>query len=464
VKRDHLLVVEDRASLRELFERALREEGYEITAVDSAEAAIGALGRHPYALVLTDLKLPGLSGLDVVRAARDRRPAVPVIVMTAYGTVEAAVEAMRRGALDFVEKPIELDDLARRLRAALGANPAAADAVFEAPDGTRIIGRHPRLKAALHLLERVAPSETTVLLLGESGTGKELFARSLHALSGRRGPFVAVNCAAIPEALLENELFGHERGAFTGADRRQEGRFERARGGTLFLDEIGELPLAVQAKVLRVLEDRVVERIGGGKPERVDVRLVTATNRELQGLADAGGFRRDLLYRLDVFSIELPPLRERGDDVGLLARELLRGLAAKHGRRPVEIDDEALAGLAARPWPGNVRELSNLLERALILAVGERLRAEDLVAGAGALARSTDGGAAAEARAVGDAPDAEDARQREQLRRVLREVDGDRELAAARLGWSPRTLRRRIKEFGLEGYPRYVAEDGGSGD
>ena len=437
--RARILVVEDRESLRLLLERALGEEGYQVEAVETAEAALESIGRRRLDLILTDLKLPGLSGLEVVRAARDARPPVQVLVMTAYGTVGAAVEAMRLGALDFLEKPVEIDVLFDRVARALGAASPDAGEAFEAPDGTRIVGRHPRLRAALHLLDRVAPTETTVLLLGESGTGKELFARALHSLSGRQGPFVALNCAAIPEALLENELFGHERGAFTGADRRQEGRFVAARGGTLFLDEIGELPLAVQGKLLRVLEDRVVERIGGGRAERVDVRLVAATNRNLRELAENGEFRRDLLYRLDVFSIELPALRDRRDDIGILARNLLRQLSAKLGRSTIEIDEAAIERLEGCDWPGNVRELSNVLERTVILSPvdrpSRRLTVADLESALQPLAN----------------PPSEE----ERLRAALRAADGDRESAAERLGWSARTLRRRIREFGLEGFPKY---------
>ena len=437
--RARILVVEDRESLRLLLERALGEEGYQVEAVETAEAALESIGRRRLDLILTDLKLPGLSGLEVVRAARDARPPVQVLVMTAYGTVGAAVEAMRLGALDFLEKPVEIDVLFDRVARALGAASPDAGEAFEAPDGTRIVGRHPRLRAALHLLDRVAPTETTVLLLGESGTGKELFARALHSLSGRQGPFVALNCAAIPEALLENELFGHERGAFTGADRRQEGRFVAARGGTLFLDEIGELPLAVQGKLLRVLEDRVVERIGGGRAERVDVRLVAATNRNLRELAENGEFRRDLLYRLDVFSIELPALRDRRDDIGILARNLLRQLSAKLGRSTIEIDEAAIERLEGCDWPGNVRELSNVLERTVILSPvdrpSRRLTAADLESALQPLANLPS--------------------EEERLRAALRAADGDRESAAERLGWSARTLRRRIREFGLEGFPKY---------
>ncbi|MEO8503252.1 MAG: sigma-54 dependent transcriptional regulator, partial [Acidobacteriota bacterium] len=362
----HLLVVEDRDSLRRLLQRALSDEGYEVSAAADAETAIGWLAERRFDLVITDLKLPAASGLEVLRAARAVRPAPPVLVLTAYGTVGAAVEAMKLGAADFLEKPLEIEDLCQRAAVLLGG---AEPPPFEAPGAPPILGKHPRLRAALRLLERVAPTESTVLLLGESGTGKELFARALHALSAKRqGPFVAVNCAAIPETLIENELFGHERGAFTGADRRQPGRFEQAKGGTLLLDEIGELPLAVQGKVLRVLEERTYERVGGGGTLHADVRLVAATNRDLRAMVAAGEFRSDLYFRLDVFPIELPPLRDRASDIPSLAVHLLAASAARHRLATPTLLPDALELLSEQPWPGNVRELANVLERAAILS------------------------------------------------------------------------------------------------
>src|SRR5579864_5914183 len=297
-----ILLVEDRDSLRRLLARALADDGYEVAASATGGDAVRLLGERAFDLVLTDLKLPDLSGLEVLAASRQAQPRVPVLVLTGFGTVGAAVEAMKLGAYDFLEKPLELPDLSRLVGRALRESAATAEsgagaepacevsaggdgdaAVFQPPGAPAIVGRHPRLRAALRLLERVAPTETTVLLTGESGTGKEVFARALHALSPRRrGPAVAVNCAAIPEALLENELFGHEKGAFTSADRRQPGRFELAAGGTLLLDEIGEIPLAIQGKVLRVLEEHTFERVGGGRTLHADLRLVAATNRDLQ--------------------------------------------------------------------------------------------------------------------------------------------------------------------------------------
>ena len=442
-----ILVVEDRDSLRRMLERALAQEGYEVDSAAAGEAGMSRLAERPYDLVLTDLKLPDASGLQVLAASRAAQPEVPVVVLTGYGTVGAAVEAMKLGAYDFLEKPVEIDDLARLIARAIGerrGERCEADggdggkAAFTAPGAPAIVGRHPRLRTAIRLLERVAPTESTVLLTGESGTGKELFARALHALSARRtGPFIAVNCAAIPEPLMENELFGHEKGAFTGADRRQTGRFELAEGGTLFLDEIGELSLGVQGKVLRALEERTFERVGGGRTQKADVRLVAATNRDLQAMVGEGAFRPDLYFRLEVFPIELPALRERASDVPLVARHLLAAIARRHRREPPRLDDEAAALLSAEPWPGNVRELGNVLERALILAEGPVLRAADVrpllrpLGGVGA------GG------------------ERERVRQALVAAQGDKQEAARALGWSYRALLRKVRELDLGGVPRY---------
>jgi len=429
-----LLVVEDRDSLRRMLVRALSDEGYEVESEPDAPPAVARLAAgERFDLVLSDLKLPGGSGIDVLRAARLTKPAPEVVVLTGFGTVPLAVEAMKLGAADFLEKPVDLNTLLDLARSLVGEQPAAE--AFVAPGAPPIVGRHSSLRAALRMLQRVAPTETTVLLTGDSGTGKELFARALHALSPRsRGPFVAVNCAAIPETLVESELFGHEKGAFTGADRRRPGRFELARGGTLFLDEIGELSLAVQAKVLRVLDDHCFERVGGSATLRADVRVVAATNRELQELVDSGGFRPDLLFRLEIFPIRLPTLAERASDLPLLTAHLLDQLAARHGAVAPRLDDSAMALLARQEWPGNVRQLANVLERALILHPGERLRAADL-------------------EAVLTPPDEEDAARR--VRQALEAAEGDKQKAAEALGISYRTLLRKVRRYGLEGVPRY---------
>jgi DNA-binding NtrC family response regulator len=434
-----LLLVEDRESLRRMLEQALGREGYEVVAAADAVAGRRCAESEAFDLVLTDLRLPGGSGLDVLAASRRARPATPVVVLTAYGSVATAVEAMKAGAADFLEKPVELEDLYRLVARLVGS--AEAPDAFTAPGVRPIVGRHPRLRAALHLLERVAPTDSTVLLLGESGTGKELFARALHALSPRAaGPFVALNCAAIPESLIENELFGHERGAFTGADRRQAGRFELARGGTLLLDEIGELPLPVQGKVLRVLEERAFERVGGGATLAADVRLIAATNRRLAAMVEAGEFRSDLFFRLDVFPIELPPLRERATDIPLLARHLLAELAARHALAAPELDPAAAELLAGEAWPGNIRQLAHVLERAVILGNGGRLGVADVQAVLGSPAAT-----------AGHDADPERAR----LRAALLASDGDKRRAAEQLGISYRTLQRRVRELDLEGFPKY---------
>lgn len=430
-----LLVVEDRDSLRRMLERALAGEGYRVVAVASGEEGIERLSAEEFDLVLTDLKLPGASGLDVLEAARERRPGVPVVLLTGYGSVPTAVEAMRGGAYHFLEKPVEIDDLTRLVAEAIGETGDGELPGLRLPGGPSIVGRHPRLRTALKLLERVAPTESTVLLTGESGTGKELFARAIHRLSPRAGgPFVALNCAAIPESLVENELFGHERGAFTGADRRQAGRFEAADGGTLFLDEIGELPLAVQGKVLRVLEERTFERVGGGATLTADVRLVAATNRDLRAMTESGGFRSDLYFRLDVFPIELPPLRERRSDLTYLVRHLVARISERLGRKPPAVEAGALELLAGHSWPGNVRELANVLERALILTE-----------------RSTVGAADVEPLLT----PLEASGERERIQRALEEAEGDRRRAAEILGISYRTLARRIRQHDLGGYPEY---------
>ena len=433
-----LLLVEDKGSLARMLTAALEEEGYAVTACADAESGLRALEDDTFDLALTDLKLPGKSGVDLVERAGEIAPRVPVVVLTAFGTVETAVKAMKLGAVDFLEKPVELDELFALVRSLVIPGEEEAE-VFQAdPESPPIVGSHPRLRSAIRLLERVAPTDATVLLTGESGTGKELFARNLHALSPRSpGPFVAVNCAALPEALMESELFGHQKGAFTGAHRRQRGRFERAEEGTLFLDEIGELSLAVQSKILRVLEERTYEPVGGGGIRKADVRLAAATNRPLEAMVEEGRFRSDLYFRLEVFPIHLPPLRDRPDDIPRLARHLLGHLAERHGVEPPVLSQVGEEALQEVPWPGNVRQLKNLLERAVILYPAARLGPEELQP---LLSPLEDTGGRPGERAI---------------RRALRETSGDKRAAAERLGISYRTLQRRVNELDLEGFPEY---------
>jgi DNA-binding NtrC family response regulator len=408
--------------------------------------------------------LPDGTGLDVLRTLRSGGADTPCVILTAFGDVSSAVEAMKLGASDFLEKPVEIDDLcllARRLTERASAS-GLQTARFEVPGAPVMIGAHPSFQAALKLLRKVAPTEGTVLLLGESGTGKELFARALHALSSRRdGVFVALNCAAVPEALLESELFGHEKGAFTGAAARRIGRFERAEGGTLFLDEIGELESGVQAKLLRVLEERTFERVGGQKTLQAQVRVVTATNVDLHRRVEQGRFRADLFYRLDVFPIRLPALRERGSDVPLLATYLLEGVCQRNGLEPRRLSPSASEMLSRQPWPGNVRQLANVVERAAVMSEQEELGLEELEAALHASVAPQQDSESASLEAAGRSPgvgpehrSAESA-ELEDIEQALLATQGDKHAAALRLGISYRTLQRRIVRYDLEGFPKY---------
>jgi DNA-binding NtrC family response regulator len=364
-----VLIVEDRRSLAQMLAETLRREGYDVEVTHRGDDAIERLGHGgPYLAVLTDLKLPGADGLAVLRAALEGDPRLPVFLITGHATVETAVEALKQGARDYFAKPLDMELVLSALAAVSEARrpflaPAAGEGLEE------LVGGAPVFAAALQALRRVAPTEVAVLLLGPSGSGKELFARGLHRLSGRvRSPFVAFNCAAVPETLVESELFGHERGSFTGAVARHIGRFEQANRGTLFLDEIGEVPLTVQVKLLRAIEEHRITRLGGEEEIVVDVRVVAATNRDLEAAVETGAFRRDLFHRLAVFPIRLPALSQRREDVPVLAVHLLARAAARHGVRAPVLRSSAMAALALAPWTGNVRELANVLERAVILA------------------------------------------------------------------------------------------------
>jgi len=380
-RRPCVLIVEDEERYRLVIGMLLSDLPLELEPCASAEQALSRLGHKVPDLLVTDLRMPGMGGLELLARVKEEQPAVPVIVVTAYGSIESAVQAMRAGAYDYLTKPFEEEVLratvrrgleASRLRLACGCLRQELRSRFELG---QILGQSPRLKAALQLAEQVAPTLTTVLVTGESGTGKELLARAIHVHSRRAdGPFVALNCAAVPASLLESELFGHERGAFTGAIARKPGRFEQARGGTLFLDELGELELPLQVKLLRVLQERRFERLGGTQLLEADARIVCATNIELERAVQEGRFRRDLYYRVSVFPIELPPLAERGDDVLLLARRFVQRFAAEVGRRVERLSPQAELLLLAYGWPGNVRELQNVIERAVILCQGSELQ------------------------------------------------------------------------------------------
>ncbi|HEU4714573.1 MAG TPA: sigma-54 dependent transcriptional regulator [Pyrinomonadaceae bacterium] len=380
-----ILLVEDKDSLRRVLRLTLENAGYSVSEAADATSARNEISTSRHRLVLTDLRMPNGSGLDVLRAARSADADVPVIVMTAFGSIDEAVQAMKDGAHDFLQKPVDSNHLLLLVDRALEQARLRTENILLREEWSRrygfprILGESDALKRAVGETQRVAQTEATVLLLGESGTGKELFARAVHHLSARRDkPFVAINCAAIPETLIENELFGHERGAFTGAGDRRQGKFELAAGGTVFLDEIGELPLAVQGKLLRAIEEKMVDRIGGRAPVPVDVRVVAATNKDLKAAVENGEFRGDLFFRLAVFPIEIPPLRDRGDDVVLLARHFAAEIGKELRGREAQLSDEAVAALQRHHWPGNVRELENAIERACILTDTMMLEPRDL--------------------------------------------------------------------------------------
>ena len=440
-----ILIVDDEKNTREGLARALRGE-YFVAEAENGLRALEWLETRHADVVLSDLRMPGMDGLALLSRLLSREPQPVLILLTAYGNVETAVEAMKRGAYDFLPKPVNLDRLELLLKRALaerrlGAENQRLKAQLDSKYGfENIIGASAPMQEVFDTIRQVAPTRATVLIQGESGTGKELVARALHQCSPRaQGPFVPVHCAALAPTLLESELFGHEKGAFTGAVERRRGRFEMADGGTLFLDEIGEIDPALQVKILRVLEERKFERVGGTETVSVDVRLVAATNRDLKKRVEEGKFREDLFYRLYVVTLTLPPLREREGDVVLLARHYLKTLAAENGRPAPGITAEAMDALAAYPWPGNVRELRNAIERMVVLGTGDKLTVRELPAALRAAAKSP---APRPGSALRDA-------ERQMIEESLRRHKGSRTQAALDLGISRRTLHRKINQFGL---------------
>jgi DNA-binding NtrC family response regulator len=458
-----VLLVEDKHELRAMLRKALERSGYAVDEAADGNAAIERLRARRYLVVLTDLKLPGSSGIDVLRASAQADPTVAVILMTAYGSIEEAVTAMKEGAFDFIQKPVDLDHLkllverAARQQELIRENLVLREEYSARYGFPRIVGEHPAMKRISEQVQRVAATDSTVLLLGESGTGKELFARAIHHLSARRdGPFVALNCAAIPEGLVETEIFGHERGAFTGAGARRLGRLEMAHRGTLFLDEIGELPAAMQAKLLRVLEERRFERVGGTAAIEVNVRILSATNRDLRAAVAAKAFREDLWFRIAAVPLEIPPLRERGADVLLLAEHFLEKYRREFRKPGLALDDEAKRRLGEYAWPGNVRELQNTIERAAILARSETIAAADLRLPApqpttaempeGMLPAGFDWSGTLEE----VAGRAQSHVERFLISRALAEAKWNKTRAAELLGVSYKTLLAKIRALGLE--------------
>lgn len=445
----HVLVIDDEPSMVDLLQADLTIRGYRVTGCTSAAAAIERLSTTDAQVILTDLQMPGMDGLELCERVVANRPDIPVVVMTAFGSLETAIEAIRAGAWDFVTKPMEMELLAVVLDRAvrhhnlqeevrrLTDKPAPVDRFEE------IIGACPPMQKLFTEIQKVAPTNATVLITGESGTGKELVAAAIHRHSPRKdGPFVAINCAAIPENLLESELFGHAKGAFTDARTDRKGLFQQAQGGTLFLDEIGDFPLSLQAKLLRAIEQRTVRSVGGDKEIPFDARILTASNRDLQVAVDEGRYREDFYFRINVIQIELPPLRSRGNDVLLIARHMVKSFAQEMNKNVVDFQPSVAERLLNYDWPGNVRELRNVIERAVALTEFERLIVDDLPEKIRDYRQSTfriDTINPAELQTL-------EAVERQYIQRVLESVKGNRTEAARILGVDRKTLYRRLKQ------------------
>ena len=453
-----VLVVDDESNLRKVLAAILRKEGYEVAIAENGEVAQAEFEKNGADVVITDMVMPKVGGLELLKAVHSTRPDVPVIIITAHGTVDSAVEAIKLGAFDYIPKPVEQSEI--KAVVAKAARTQEANQAHVPPEGrgrTSMVGDSPQVTEIFKIIDKVADSPSTVLITGESGTGKELVATALHDGSSRKDkPLIKISCAAIPRELMESELFGYERGAFTGAVTSKPGRFELADGGTLFLDEIGEVPIEMQVKLLRVLQESEFERVGGIKTTRVDVRLIAATTRDLEAEVDAGRFRKDLFYRLNVVPLHLPPLRERRTDVPSLARHFIEKYNQRLNKKNEGIADDALVMLQAYPWPGNIRELENMMERVLLFADGPRIEVKDLpepvrTSLQSAVAQLTD----TTTPEVGETPlkDFLKAKQAEIEKafivQALAKTEGNVTRAAKLLGISRKSLQTKMKEFGL---------------
>jgi len=463
-----ILIVDDDRNGRESLRRGLARDGYEVLTAENGKIALAVAQDHAIDLVLTDLIMPGLDGLDFLEGLRVVQPEVPAILISAFANVDTAVKAVRRGVQDVLEKPIRLRDVRRAVKRVLKGRPVAAKRLRSLgqdrrgaandPRGRVIVGRSPAFLEVLDIVERVAPVNSTALILGESGTGKELIAEAIHHRGGRAaGPLVKVACAALAEGVLEAELFGNEKGAYTGAHVARKGRFELAHGGSIFLDEIGELCAALQVKLLRVLQEGEFERVGGTETLRADVRVIAATNRDLEVEVAEGRFREDLYWRLNVIAIRVPPLRDRVVDVIPLAEHFLKKVCAATGHvGPLSFDQAVLDRFCASPWPGNVRELENAVERAVVLARGDVIRLDDLPR---ALREGATNGARPRSAIRFEVGQSLAALEREAIQRTLDAVGGNREAAASILGIGVATLYRRLKEIGEGADPEQLVGD-----
>jgi two-component system response regulator HydG len=447
-----ILIVDDDTAHRTMLRTLVGAWGYEITEADDGQAAIEMVAQRAFDLILMDVRMIKVSGLEALAAIKGINPAIPIVIMTAFSSVETAVAALKQGAHDYLTKPFDFDKLRLTIERAMEhtrlkeENRTLRHRIGLAFDGGAIIGRSRSMVDLLEAVAQVAPSEATVLIRGESGTGKELIAGAIHFNSARRdGPFIKLNCAAVTESLLESELFGHEKGAYTGADRRREGRFVQADGGTLFLDEVSEMPTAMQVKLLRVLQERELSRVGGDEVIRIDVRVIAATNKNLPELIEVGKFRQDLFYRLNVVSLDIPPLRHRREDIPLLAQSFLERFALSNRKTVKGFTPQAMDGLIHYPWPGNVRELMNAVERAVVLARGEYLSVEEFKT----ISRLTAGpGWVTKEDVVEDFESLESIEKRSILA-TLEAVGGNKSEAARRLGVTRRTLHKKLKFYGV---------------
>jgi DNA-binding NtrC family response regulator len=444
-----ILIVEDEDKLRRILELQLLDSGFDVQKAAKAEEALPLIDRAD--LILTDFKLPGMSGLEMLQLIRRQDSHVPVIVMTAFGTVENAVEAMKAGAVDFLLKPFSLDHLTTVVNKALeirhlrDENRQLKEELGRKYQWDNIVGRSAAMQGIFATIMRVAPTRATVLLAGESGVGKDLIARAIHFHSPRKDkPFVKINCTALPENLMESELFGYEKGAFTGANVSKPGKFEQADTGTVMLDEIGDVPANIQVKLLRVLQEREFERLGSNKTTHIDVRVVAATNRDLRAALEDGTFREDLYYRLNVVPLEIPPLRERKEDIPYLAHHFVEKLSPETGNQVRGITDAAIDKLMQYSWPGNVRELENVIERSMVMALGEKLDEKDIRLDMNLRTRPTAG-------EVG-LPEGMslDAYEQELIRNALKQADGNKSQAARLLGLTRNALRYRLTQMGIE--------------
>jgi DNA-binding NtrC family response regulator len=454
---DTILVIEDKESMRDMLKQTLEAEGYQVVSAKDGAEGIKKVSEERIELVLTDLKLPRKDGFEVLKTVKEDNPLLPVIVMTAFGTIETAVKAVKQGAYDFLTKPFDTEHLLVLIKRALDASRITAENILlreEFADRLglpKLIGKSVQLQEITAKIQKVAPTNATVMIHGESGTGKELFARAIHNLSLRKdGPFIAINSAAIPHELLESELFGYERGAFTGADARKLGKIELADKGTVFLDEIGDMDLTLQAKLLRVFQEQVLERVGGGKPIKIDVRVVAATNKDLDRAVAAKLFREDLFYRLNVFPITIPPLRDRRDDIPPLAQHFLNKYSAEVRKGPLTISDDAMDILMKSPWKGNVRELENVIERAVIYAEGGSIRARDLGISESSILDALAEHVPMEGSLHAIAEAATRIAESRRIRQVLKQTGNNKTRAADILQVSYKTLLTKIKDYQLE--------------